>query len=115
MRMTERISQTELARRIERTTRQVRNLTGQGVLTRNDDGTYPWPAAREQWHRFIGSKSNIPGPFYVTPGENCIRVKMLRDTITADEALRLIASLAQAARTVGSLEGPAPAGDTVRQ
>jgi hypothetical protein len=46
---TEHISQIELARRLNRTERQIRNLDG---IPRNDDGTYPWPASQEWWIRF---------------------------------------------------------------
>ena len=49
---TKTISQKELGERINRTTRQIRKLTEEHGMPRNEDGTYPWPEALEWWVRF---------------------------------------------------------------
>lgn len=48
----ENITQAELAKRLNRTTKQIRNLTNNQGMPRNADGSYPWPAAHEWWVKF---------------------------------------------------------------
>ena len=52
----ESINQAELARRINRTTRQIRKLHEKGI-PRNANGSYPWPEAFEWWVRFKRSET----------------------------------------------------------
>lgn len=54
--MAEHISQTELARRINRTPRRIRHMTARGLLTRSSDGTYPWPLVYREWAAQAGNR-----------------------------------------------------------
>lgn len=45
------MTQTEIAKALNRTPRQIRKLHQRGI-PRNEDGTYPWPAAQEWWVKF---------------------------------------------------------------
>lgn len=49
---TENLTQSELSKRLARTTRQIRKLTEQHGMPRNEDGTYPWPEAQDWWVKF---------------------------------------------------------------
>ncbi len=48
----ENITQAELAKRLDRTTKQIRNLTSRHGMPRNADGSYPWPESHEWWVKF---------------------------------------------------------------
>lgn len=46
------LTQKEAAKRIGISPRQLRTLTTRGDVSRNDDGSYPWPTVREE-HRAL--------------------------------------------------------------
>lgn len=48
---TEQLSQKDLAKRLDLTTRQIRNLHSHGI-PRLDNGKYPWPDAQKWWVAF---------------------------------------------------------------
>lgn len=46
------LTQTEAAKRLGITPRQLRTLSGRGVVSRLADGSYPWPQAEEDYEAF---------------------------------------------------------------
>lgn len=49
------LTQTEAAERLQISTSWLRVLTDRGLITRNSDGTYPWPKVKEEYRDYQAS------------------------------------------------------------
>jgi len=56
------LTQVEVAERLRKSTSWIRTLTTKGVLTRDEDGTYPWPQVAEEHEAYEESLEDVAAP-----------------------------------------------------